>query len=224
MDSGNKALKSRKTSVKKGTANPVYNEALNFELPSSTSTFVSQGRKPDNEAPADRFSLLVSVFAYSSNFGRKHELLGSLVIGKKSPNEKAKFHWETALINNPRTSIRKIHSLVCPQISTHGSSGSGADLIAKEEENDKGKLRTHPSVQESKSHRLSPDNTAHSKLGFFSRSLKMHLSKKNKVKEKDNELSQADKTTSIINSEEFSSEFQFDKQTAKTKQRSLDIL
>ncbi|KAI1896283.1 hypothetical protein AGOR_G00093200 [Albula goreensis] len=86
-------LKKRKTSIKKNTLNPVYNEALVFDIPHEN---------------IDNVSLIIAVMDYDC-IGH-NEVIGMCRVGSDADGP-GREHW-TAMLENPRKPIEHWHQLV----------------------------------------------------------------------------------------------------------------
>ncbi|KAJ8399919.1 hypothetical protein AAFF_G00406490 [Aldrovandia affinis] len=86
-------LKKRKTSIKKNTLNPIYNEALVFDIPHEN---------------IDNVSLIIAVMDYDC-IGH-NEVIGMCRVGSDADGP-GREHW-TAMLANPRKPIEHWHQLV----------------------------------------------------------------------------------------------------------------
>ncbi|KAG5839972.1 hypothetical protein ANANG_G00211100 [Anguilla anguilla] len=105
-------LKKRKTSTKRNTLNPVYNEAIVFDVP------------PEN---IDQISLLIAVMDYD-RVGH-NEVIGVCRVGNEAPGQ-GRDHWGEMLMY-PRKPIAHWHPLVewVGQGTTGGSQGGSCNSL-----------------------------------------------------------------------------------------------
>ncbi|XP_071763182.1 synaptotagmin-9 isoform X4 [Centroberyx gerrardi] len=96
-------LKKRKTSTKRNTLNPVYNEAIVFDVP------------PEN---IDQISLLIAVMDYD-RVGH-NEVIGVCRVGNDAENL-GRDHW-SEMLTYPRKPVAHWHPLV--EVKTEGNTGS----------------------------------------------------------------------------------------------------
>ncbi|XP_052408848.1 synaptotagmin-C [Carassius gibelio] len=101
-------LKKRKTSIKKNTLNPTYNEALVFDIPNEN---------------IDNVSLIIAVMDYDC-IGH-NEVIGMCRVGSDADGP-GREHW-TAMLANPRKPIEHWHQLVEEKsINTYVSKSAAA--------------------------------------------------------------------------------------------------
>lgn len=89
---GGKRLKKKKTTVKKNTLNPYYNESFSFEIP------LEQMQK-----------ILVAVTVFDYDKIGKNDAIGKIFVGSKATGLGLK-HWSDMLAN-PRRPIAQWHPL-----------------------------------------------------------------------------------------------------------------
>ena len=90
---GDKTIKTKKTSVKRNTLDPVYNETLSFNV------------TPDI---MDDCILVVTVWDYNSK--GKDDMIGRVVLGKKATGSQAKNHW-VSMLSSQRSPVAQWHEL-----------------------------------------------------------------------------------------------------------------
>ena len=100
-----KTVKTRKTSIRKNTIDPVFNETLSFNL------------TPDM---LDDCSLVVTVWDYNSK--SRDDTVGRIVLGKNPSGQEEKNHW-SSMLYCPRSAVAHWHMLQpCPEIEEKSSS------------------------------------------------------------------------------------------------------
>jgi len=115
-----RVIDKKKTSTRRRTVNPVYNESFSFHLPHSSAG--AGGVLDDNGEPSDACSLSVSVVTSSTHVVscidvklRSHtHIVSSLVLGRRGHQTDVK-HWKEMLAK-PRQSIAQWHYLRPPQL------------------------------------------------------------------------------------------------------------
>ena len=91
--SRDKTIKTKKSSVKRNTIDPVYNETLSFNV------------TPDL---MDDCILVVSVWDYNSK--SKDDLIGRVVLGRKATGAQEKNHW-MSMLSSQRSPVAQWHVL-----------------------------------------------------------------------------------------------------------------
>lgn len=89
---GGKKLKKKKTTVKKNTLNPYYNESFSFEIPMDM---------------MQKILVVVTVFDYDK-IG-KNDAIGKIFVGSKATGPGLK-HWSD-MLSNPRRPVAQWHPL-----------------------------------------------------------------------------------------------------------------
>ena len=94
LATGLKTFKTRKTSVKKNTIDPVFNESLSFNLP--------------QESGIDNCSLVITVWDYNSK--SRDDLVGRVFLGKYATGAYEITHWNR-MLQCQRSPIAQWHTL-----------------------------------------------------------------------------------------------------------------
>lgn len=98
-----KPIKNKKTSGKKNTIDPVFNESLNFNI---------------TPQQLENTSIVATVWDYNSK--SKDDFVGRIVLGKYGTGPHEYTHW-TRMLNSQRSAVAQWHSLrsrqECDQVS-----------------------------------------------------------------------------------------------------------
>ena len=106
-----KTIKTRKTSIRKNTIDPVFNETLSFKL------------TPD---VLDECSLVVTMWDY--NCKSRDDMVGRIVLGRNPSGQEEKNHW-SSMLYCPRSSVAHWHTLLpCPEADEKSSVSCGASI------------------------------------------------------------------------------------------------
>lgn len=105
---GQKVLKTKKTSVKKNTIDPVFNESLSFNL------------TPDQ---LEMCSIVITVWDYNSK--SRDDFVGRIVLGKQASGHYEVTHWNR-MLQCQRSPVAQWHTLRTREECDHISNVSAA--------------------------------------------------------------------------------------------------
>lgn len=98
-----KPIKTKKTSGKKNTIDPVFNESINFNI---------------TPQQLENTSMVITVWDYNSK--SKDDFVGRIVLGKYGTGPHEYTHW-SRMLNSQRSAVAQWHSLrsrqECDQVS-----------------------------------------------------------------------------------------------------------
>ena len=109
---GDKTIKTKKSSVKRNTLEPIFNETLSFNVGSDL---------------MDDCSLTVTVWDYNSK--SRDDMMGRVVLGKQATGSQEKNHW-VSMLSSQRSPVAQWH---CLKPRLRGSNGEKSSTLAATE-------------------------------------------------------------------------------------------